>query len=198
MPEMATATTPLGIVGAPAGTADRQSVAKSGSLRSREPGRQARMASRGAPGRPGDLAVWDAARPPRSGHPGPGWATSPSASSTGRAAPSALSTASVRSGGRLRVALARDLLRDDAAQELTPPAGVDQPRLAVVAGDQTPEPPSTTSDTDIEAQVPMLRMYSRWIGETLRRPQPPRSSGRPSSGLDSGAIGRPVAGVGNG
>jgi len=28
--------------------------------------------------------------------------------------------------------------------------------------------PRTTIDTDIEASVPMLRMYSRWIGDTLR------------------------------
>ena len=35
--------------------------------------------------------------------------------------------------------------------------------------------PLTISDTDIEARVPMLRMYCRWIGETLRKAANDRS-----------------------
>src|SRR3954449_4611279 len=43
--------------------------------------------------------------------------------------------------------------------------------------------PSWSSETDMEAAVPMLRMYSRWTGETLRRTAKPRSGRRPVSGL---------------
>ena len=42
------------------------------------------------------------------------------------------------------------------------------PWLHGVARHQPHKRPSCTSDTDIDAPVPMLRMYCRWTGETLR------------------------------
>ena len=45
------------------------------------------------------------------------------------------------------------------------------------------------SETDIDATTPMLARYSRCTGDTLRRVEAPRSSGRPSSGLRSGTSG---------
>lgn len=49
--------------------------------------------------------------------------------------------------------------------------------------------PSTTTETDMEAAVPMLRMYSRWIGDTLRSVESDRSIGVPVIGSTSGRIG---------
>ena len=41
----------------------------------------------------------------------------------------------------------------------------------------------------MEEPVPMLRMYSRCTGETLRKAARERSSGRSSLGLDGGSTG---------
>ena len=46
--------------------------------------------------------------------------------------------------------------------------------------------PLTTIDTDMDAGVPMLRMYSRCTGETLRSTAKLRSSGRPARGCRRG------------
>ena len=46
--------------------------------------------------------------------------------------------------------------------------------------------PLTISDTDIDASVFMLRMYCRWIGETLRSAANDRSLGAPVTGLIAG------------
>ncbi len=52
--------------------------------------------------------------------------------------------------------------------------------------------PRTTMETDMEAWVPMLRMYCRCTGETLRRAAKLRSSGRPVSGFCAGYSGEGV------
>ena len=52
--------------------------------------------------------------------------------------------------------------------------------------------PPRRSETDIEAGVPMLRMYSRWTGETLRSAAKLRSSGCPLRGWRPGRIGTGV------
>ena len=44
------------------------------------------------------------------------------------------------------------------------------------------------TEIDIEAATPMLRRYSQWIGETLRRWASERSSGSPEAS-SSGTIG---------
>lgn len=49
--------------------------------------------------------------------------------------------------------------------------------------------PSTRIEIDIEAAVPMLRMYSTWTGETLRRTDWLRSRGAPVEGVRAGTIG---------
>ena len=45
------------------------------------------------------------------------------------------------------------------------------------------------SETDIEAVTPMLRRYSQWIGDTLRRAAPDMSSDSPVCGSRVGTIG---------
>ena len=47
--------------------------------------------------------------------------------------------------------------------------------------------PLMTSETDIEASVPMFFMYCRCTGDTARRPAKLRSVGAPVSGSSSGA-----------
>ena len=48
--------------------------------------------------------------------------------------------------------------------------------------------PSTRMETDMDAIVPMLRMYSTWTGETERSTDWLRSSGVPA-GVMAGRIG---------
>ena len=44
-------------------------------------------------------------------------------------------------------------------------------------------------DTDMDARVPMLRMYSRCTGDTLRRPASERSIVRAASAASTGTSG---------
>ena len=46
-----------------------------------------------------------------------------------------------------------------------------------------------TMEIDIDASVPMLRMYCRCTGETLRSAAKLRSSGAPEIGLSAGTRG---------
>ena len=97
--------------------------------------------------------------------------------------------------------LGGDLEREDLAEEVA--GGPDLERHGAAASllwqEIRPQSsPSRRIEIDIEAAVPMLRMYSRWTGETLRRTAKLRSSGRPVSGLRAGTIGTGrVAGVGD-
>ena len=58
-----------------------------------------------------------------------------------------------------------------------------------MAGDEAPEPASCSSEIDIEARTPMLRRYSRWIGETLRSVEYVRSTGSAVAKLVTGTRG---------
>ena len=49
--------------------------------------------------------------------------------------------------------------------------------------------PSTTMDSDMEARVPMFRMYCRCTGDTLRRAAKLMSSGLPVIGFNGGSKG---------
>ena len=83
-----------------------------------------------------------------------------------------------------------DLQRQQPAQVLAGRAGLERQVRAARGRGRRSGPTAgraTTMDTDIEASVPMLRMYSRCTGETLR-------SAREATGRARAASGAPVGG----